>query len=332
MTPVDGTSGAKVSLQKARTFSPRIRAIGQQRTFGGDAYHFVLSRGWLALTAIVFGAFIVSNIAFALAYVAVPGCISGARQGSFVDAFFFSVQTIGTIGYGQMAPANLYGHIVVTIEAFVGVVGFALVAGITFAKFSRPMAKVLFGNHAVISMRDGVPHLMFRMANWRHNEIVQAELSAVLMVTETTLEGDTMRRLLDLTLVRDRTPLFALTWTAMHRIDDTSPFFGDNAFESLRARNAEVFLSLHGTDERLAQSIHARYSYTMDDIVVGASFADVISTTPAGVRLIDYRRFHSVVPQVATSKGIMSGPEPVSASLDPKPAHRTNPNGQASPN
>ncbi len=322
MKTVDGTPGAKVSLQKARTFSPRIRAVGQHRTFGGDAYHFVLSRGWFALTTIVFGTFVVSNIVFAMAYVAVPGCISGARQGSFSDAFFFSVQTIATIGYGQMAPASLYGHMVVTIEAFIGVVGFALVAGITFAKFSRPVAKVLFGNHAVISMRDGVPHLMFRMANWRHNEIVQAELSAVLMATETTLEGDTMRRLIDLTLVRDRTPLFALTWTAMHRIDESSPFFGEDAFEKLRARNAEVFLSLHGTDERLAQSIHARYSYTMNDIIVGAKFADVLSTSPAGIRIIDYHRFHSVVPQSATPR--------TAANLIS--AHPTNADGQASAN
>lgn len=289
--------GAKVSLQKPRTFSPKVRAIGQQRTFGSDVYHYVMSRGWLALTAIVFGAFLSGNLLFAIGYFLVPGSISGARADSFADAFFFSVQTIATIGYGQMAPANLYSHVLVTIEAFVGVVAFALVAGITFAKFSRPTAKVLFGNHAVISMRDGVPHLMFRMANWRHNEIVQAELSAVLMITETTLEGDTMRRLIDLSLVRERTPLFALTWTAMHRIDESSPFFGDGVLEKLRTKNAEVFLSVHGTDERLAQSIHARYSYAMNDIVVGAKFADVLSTTPSGIRLIDYHNFHSVIPQ-----------------------------------
>ncbi len=297
MSSVQQRPGAKVSLQKPRTFSPRVRAIGQQRTFGSDAYHFVLSRGWLTLTAIVFGGFLSSNFVFALGYLLVPGSISGARTGSLSDAFFFSVQTIATIGYGQMAPANLYGHVLVTIEAFVGVVGFALVAGITFAKFSRPTARVLFGNHAVISMRDGVPHLMFRMANWRHNEIVQAQLTAVLMVTETTAEGDTMRRLIDISLLRDRTPIFALTWTAMHRIDEPSPFFGEDALEKLRARNAEVFLLLNGTDERLAQSIYARYSYTMSDIVAGATFANVLSTTASGVRLIDYRNFHVVIPQ-----------------------------------
>ena len=315
MAPVESTRIAKVSLQKSRTFSPKVRAVGQRRALGGDIYHFIISRGWLALTGIVFGVFLLSNALFGLGYFLVPGSISGSKSGSFADAFFFSVQTIATIGYGQFTPGNLYAQVLVTIEAFVGIVGFALVAGITFAKFSRPTARVLFGNRAVVALRDGVPHLMFRMANWRHNEIVQAELSAVLMVSETTLEGDTMRRLIDLQLVRSRTPLFALTWTAMHRIDESSPFYGPEAIDKLTSRRAEIFLSFHGTDERLAQSIHARYSYKIEDLVVGATFADVLSTLPNGVRVVDYTHFHSLVPQSATQNatihtGASSSPQP----------------------
>jgi inward rectifier potassium channel len=257
----------------------------------------VLGRGWFALSSIVFGAFLASNVLFSLGYLLVPGSIAHARPGSFADAFFFSVETIATIGYGEMAPANTYAHVLVTVEAFAGVVGFALVAGVTFAKFSRPTAKVLFGDRAVIARRNGVPHLMFRMANWRHNEIVQAQLSAVLMVDETTAEGEFMRRLVDLPLVRDRTPLFALTWTAMHRIDEHSPFFGAGALDELRKLRAELFLSFHGIDERLAQSIHARYSYKVDDVVVGSRFADVLTIMPTGLRIVDYRKFHVLVPQ-----------------------------------
>src|ERR1700690_591622 len=254
----------KVSLQTSRNFSPKIRAVGQKRAIQGDLYHYVLGRGWFALTGIVFGAFIISNVLFGLAYLLVPASIAHATAGSIVDAFLFSVETMATIGHGDMPPANPYPHVLVTVEAFAGIVGFALVAGITFAKFSRPTAKVLFSNRAVIAQRDGVPHLMFRMANWRHNEIVQAQLSAVLMVSETTAEGDFMRRLIDLPLERDRTPLFTLTWTAMHRIDEQSPFFGPDAIERLRDRHAEIFLSLHGIDERLAQSIHQGFSYNID--------------------------------------------------------------------
>ncbi len=288
---------SKVSLQNSRSFAPKIRAVGQKWGIKGDFYHYVLGRGWVALTSIVFGAFLAFNTIFGVAYVIVPGSIAHATPGSFADAFFFSVETIATIGYGDLAPANTYAHVLVTIEAFAGIVGFALVAGITFAKFSRPTAKVLFGNRAVIALRDGVPHLMFRMANWRHNEIVQAQLSAVLLVSETTAEGDFMRRLIDLPLERDRTPLFTLTWTAMHRIDEQSPFFGPDAIERLRDRQAEIFLSLHGIDERLAQSIHARYSYNIDEIVVGHRFADVLTIVPTGLRIVNYRNFHSLVPQ-----------------------------------
>ena len=287
----------KVSLRKSPGFSPKIRVVGQKRAFQGDLYHTVLGRGWFTLTTIVFGAFLASNALFSLAYLLVPGSIAHARPGLFMDAFFFSVETIATIGYGEMAPASTYAHVLVTIEAFAGVVGFALVAGITFAKFSRPTAKVLFGNQAVIALRDGVPHLMFRMANWRHNEIVQAQLVAVLMVSETTAEGEFMRRLIDLPLARDHTPLFTLTWTAMHRIDQESPFFGPRAIDQLRARQAEIFLSLHGIDERLAQSIHARYSYKMSDIVIGSRFADVLTIMPTGLRIVDYRNFHTLVPE-----------------------------------
>ncbi len=287
----------RVSLQAPRSFSPKIRVVGQKRSIAGDSYHFVLGRSWFEISILVLGAFLAANTLFSFAYVAVPGSITHATPGSFRDAFFFSVQTIATIGYGEMAPANTYAHILVTLEALSGVVGFALVAGITFAKFSRPTAKVLFGNRAVIARRDGVPHLMFRMANWRHNEIVQAQLSAVLMVSETTAEGEFMRRLIDISLVRDHTPLFSLTWTAMHRIDESSPFFGSDALNRLNEKDCEIFLSLHGIDERLAQPIHARYSYRMDEIVVGARFADILTILPNGIRVVDYRSFHGLVPQ-----------------------------------
>ncbi len=286
----------KIGLQKSRSFVPKIRALGQKRALGGDLYHYILSHGWFVLIAIVFAAFLLGNALFSLAYLLQPGSISHTRPGSFADTFFFSVETMATIGYGGMAPATPYAHVLVTVEALTGVVAFALVAGITFAKFSRPIAKVLFGNRAVITSRNGVPHLMFRLANWRHNEIVQARLTVVLMVSETTAEGEFMRRLIDVPLVRDRTPLFALTWTAMHHIDALSPFHGVGALDRLREQQAEIFLSVHGTDERLAQSIHARYSYKMDDIFIGARFADVLTVFPDGLRVVDYRNFHEIVP------------------------------------
>jgi hypothetical protein len=161
---------------------------------------------------------------FAFTYLVRPGCIAGARAWNFEDAFFLSVQTLGTIGYGVMSPATRYGHIMVTLESIAGILTTALIIGITFARFAVPRAQILFSKHAVVAERDGVPHLMFRMANWRHNQILEAQLRVIVLITERTREGHEIRRPLELPLVRDRTAMFGLTWVVMHRIDEKSCF------------------------------------------------------------------------------------------------------------
>ena len=274
----------------------RVRALGLQRAPHKDLYHFVLAQSWprfFLLTAVMF---VLTNLTFATLYWLSPGSVSTTRHGSFEDAFYFSVQTLATIGYGGMTPVTRYAHVVVTFEAFVGVLAVALITGITFTRFSRPSARVLFSNKAVISSRDGVPHLMFRMANWRRNRVVEARIGVVLLVTERTREGDVMRRQIDLPLVRDRTGVFFLTWTALHRIDASSPFYGPDALARLRAQGAELFVALTGLDETIGQTIHARYNYKLDDLVMNARFADVMSDDPDGTRVIDFRRFHDVIP------------------------------------
>jgi inward rectifier potassium channel len=273
---------------------PRLRTVG--RAHSPDVYHTLLTLQWWQFFLSVGLAFVLANAVFACAYALSPGSIANARPGSFEDAFFFSVQTMATIGYGLMAPATRFGHVLVTIEAIIGVLGFALITGITFSKFSRPTARVLFSRYAVIGPRDAVPHLMFRMANYRHNTILEAQLRVILLVEEVTLEGQVMRRPLELPLVRDRNSTFILSWTAMHPIDDKSPFFGPNALARLRERKAELFLSLTGTDETFAQTVHARTSYQLDDIMENSYFADVLTIAADGVRVIDYGRFHDVVP------------------------------------
>jgi len=233
---------------------------------------------------------------FASAYLARPGSIANARPGAFEDAFYFSVQTIATIGYGGMHPATRYAHLLVVFEALTGILGIAVITGLTFTRFSRPSARVLFSNRVTLTPRDGVPHLMFRMANWRRNRIVEARLRIIMLVTERTREGEVLRRQIDLPLVRAETAIFFLTWTAMHRVDEASPFFGTGAMEALRAKRAELFLALTGFDETIGQTIHARREYALGDIVVGVRFADVLTLNADGSRQIDYRKFHDVVP------------------------------------
>ncbi len=273
-----------------------VKAIGLERAPQKDIYHFVLGRTWPVFFLLVAVVFILTNMVFAWLYLAEPGSIANARPGSFEDALNFSVQTLATIGYGGMSPASRYGHVIVFIEAIVGILMVALITGITFTRFARPTARVLFSNKVVISPRNGVPHVMFRMANWRRNRIVEARLSAVLLVTDRTREGDVMRKQIDLTLVRNKTNVFFLTWSAMHLVDETSPFYGPGALERLRAQQAELYLGLTGLDETIGQTIHVRKQYTLDDVVANARFADVLSTDEEGRRIIDYRKFHDVVP------------------------------------
>ena len=294
--PQASTSTPATTAGFSSASTPRIRTIGIERSPQKDMYHYVLKLSWPAFFGLVSVVFIFANLVFASAYLARPGSIANARPGAFEDAFYFSVQTIATIGYGGMHPATRYAHLLVVFEALTGILGIAVITGLTFTRFSRPSARVLFSNRVTLTPRDGVPHLMFRMANWRRNRIVEARLRIIMLVTERTREGEVLRRQIDLPLVRAETAIFFLTWTAMHRVDEASPVFGTGAMEALRAKRAELFLALTGFDETIGQTIHARREYALDDIVVGVRFADVLTLMPDGSREIDYRKFHDVVP------------------------------------
>jgi inward rectifier potassium channel len=136
--------------------------------------------------------------------------------------------------------------------------------------------------------------MMFRLANWRRNQVVEAKLHVLVLLTEVTREGETFRRPTPLTLVRDSNPMFALSWTAFHRIDESSPFYGPNAMAKLRAQRAELYLSMSGLDETIMQTIHARWRYHLDDIVFDARFVDILGMRDDGVRFIDFDKFHDI--------------------------------------
>lgn len=279
-------------MSTRKTPFARVEARGLSRAPHEDLYHWILTISWGQFLALCALAFLLANALFACLYLLEPASILHAE--SFEDLFFFSVQTMATIGYGNMAPATRYGHVLVTLEALVGMLGVALATGLTFAKFSKPTARVLFSNKMVLGPRDGVPHLMLRMANLRLNQVVEATLRIVLLRTHVTREGDVLRVPLELSLVRSRTPVFVLSWLAMHRIDETSPLFGEGALAKLKAERAEMFVSLSGLDDTTGQTIHARRSYSLDDIAVGARFVDILTTRDDGTRVIEYTKFHQV--------------------------------------
>ncbi len=260
-----------------------------------DLYHFLLKTTWPRLVALFVALYVVVNALFALLYMAQPGAIENARAGSFFDAFFFSVQTMATIGYGKMTPLTALANVLVSIEAVIGLLGFAMATGLIFAKFSRPTARVLFSRVAVIAKRDGVPSLFFRMGNERANLVVEAQLGVTLLRSEVTAEGERIRRIYDLPLQRARSPVFALSWTAIHPITSDSPLYGQTA-ESLAKMEAQIVASFLGLDDTFSQQVHARYAYMPEQIVWGGRFADIIGLDGQGRRVIDYTKFHDVIP------------------------------------
>lgn len=257
-----------------------------------DLYHFLVTSSWPALIGLIVAAFTVVNLLFAVGYY-LDGGIENARPGSFADMFFFSVQTMATIGYGKMEPVTLFSNILVSIEALTGLLALALMTGLVFSKFSRPTARVRFSRYVVIGPRDGVNSLMIRAANLRANRIVEADMHVVLARQEVTAEGDSIRRLYDLTMTRSRSAMFALSWTAAHQLVEGSPLFGQTR-ESLANCAVEIIVSIIGLDETFSQTIHARHTYELDEIVWGARFADVLVLHPDGSRSVDYTRFDDV--------------------------------------
>ncbi len=283
----------KIGVSTKPVSMANVQILGREFAPHKDIYHLVLRAPWWAFFSGMAALFFGTNALFAAAYELSPGCIDHVT--SYEDAFYFSVQTLGTIGYGGMSPATRYGHMVVSVEAFSGLIMTAMFTGLTFAKFARPTARVLFSKVAVIQNRDGVPHLMFRMANFRANNVVEATLRVSLMVVERTREGDTMRRAVDIPLLRPSTALFFLSWTAMHKIDESSPFFTAENRKKLEEQKAEMFLSFTGLDETIAAQIHARYRYAMTDVIDNARFADILHVKEDGTRVLDYANFDEII-------------------------------------
>ena len=276
----------------------RIVPIGLVRQRRKDLYYTFLASSWPVLLTFLAAAFLVANVLFALAYLALgEGSIENARPGSFADLFFFSVQTMATIGYGKLLPHTLGANVLVSTEAFIGLLAFGAVAALAFTKFARPSARVLFSNVAVVTRRDGVRSLMLRLANERGAAvIVEAQAHVVMVRDEHTVEGESVRRFYDLDLVHRQNAAFALSWTLIHQLTPASPLY-DCTPESLRANDTIIIVSVTGFDEAFAQTVHVRHVYSAERIVWGKRFADVLSMGDDGLRRIDYSRFHDVVPE-----------------------------------
>ncbi|HEY5409804.1 MAG TPA: ion channel [Caulobacteraceae bacterium] len=268
--------------------------VGRDRSPFTDVYHRMLALPLLGILALMGATFLVLNLIFAGLYVADPGGIAAMTPGDFWSAFFFSVETFGTIGYGHWYPVSVHANLVMTVETFVGLVYVAVTTGLVFARVSRPVSRVTFSQVAVIHDFEGTSTLMFRAANRRSNNILEAEVMVSLARDAETSEGIQFRRFEELRVARSRTPLFALTWTILHPIDGASPL-KEATPQSLSAAHAEIIVVLSGTDDRYAQRVHARHSYDASEVLWDKRFADILSFGEGGRRKVDYGRFHDVV-------------------------------------
>jgi inward rectifier potassium channel len=277
-----------------------ITAVGISPVGLRDIYHALLSMPWWGTFAIIVGGYLALNAGFALLYM-LGGGIANAARGSFVDAFFFSVQTMGTIGYGWMYPVTRFANVLVVAESVTGLVVTALATGLVFVRFSQPRGRVAFSRQIAIGPLDGVPTLMIRAGNERSNLIFDAVFRLTMNRKTTSKEGVVIYRTLDLPLVRERAPALTRAWIIQHRIGPDSPLHGDSP-ESLHENEVELTLTLSGADATSLQPVHAQKHYADTDVMWGARLADIISETPEGNLILDLRLFHDVVATEPTAE------------------------------
>jgi inward rectifier potassium channel len=296
--------GAVVSRESGQRLLNRdgsfnVERKGLQFWSSFSAYHAMLTIPWWQFFGMVAVLYLLTNALFATAYLACgPGALgsetAGMEHHTYLRAFFFSVQTLSTIGYGHVVPIGTAANTIVTLESLVGLFGFAIVTGLLFARFSRPTAKMLFSRQAVIAPYQSITALEFRVANARSNELI--EVSAKVLVSRfEEVEGVRTRRYYPLQLERSSVVFLPLTWTVVHPIDSNSPIFGATP-ESLRASQSEFLVLLSGFDETFSATVHTRSSYLPDEVLWGYRFASafVIPRSTGGKVAVDMRQFDAI--------------------------------------
>lgn len=265
-----------------------------------DTYHVVLTLSWPRFAAFVLGAYLLINLIFACLYMLGGKCIAEMPPGSFPEAFFFSVETFATVGYGHMYPDTLYGHSVATIEIMVGLFGMAVITGLIFVRFSRPTARILFSKCAVIAPFDRVPTFMLRVANLRHIPMAEAEFRLTYFRNERIPEDkEPVRRFYPLKLQFDRMIVFPVAVTLRHVIDESSPLYGMTP-ESLRECDARFMASIVCIDPVIPAPVQTATDYSYEDVLWNRSFVEIYEETPDGRFSVDYGRIHDTE-EAATS-------------------------------
>jgi len=283
---------APISTRAGRTEFLKINAASRGWR---DSYHWVLSLSWPRFALFLFASYLLINLIFATLYVLGRNCIADLTPGSYPAAFFFSVEPLATVGYGHNFPATLYGHIIVTIEIFLGMIWLAVITGLIFVRFARPTARILFSNCLVIGLHDGRLSLMFRVANLRHTSMAEAEFRLLYSRDEWVVEGEEIRRFYELNVYPKRMVNFPAALTIRHTIDENSPLYGITP-ERLEKEDAFFVASTVAFELVMAASVQSQQDYAVEDIHFGERFVDVYEELEDGRLTVDYGRLHDTEP------------------------------------
>jgi inward rectifier potassium channel len=286
--------------QRIRLGGREIEARGLAGGFWSDLYYRSMTVSWPGFFAGAAAIFLALNGGFALiyflGYVLGESPVANAVPGRFLDLLYFSIETLATVGYGDMHPQTDYGHLVATVEIFTGMSFLAVMTGLVFARFSRPRARFVFAQYPIVAQHEGEPTLMIRVANARHNIISGATARLWLIRGEQSAEGQYFRRYYELDLRRSENPVFALSWTIFHPIDEKSPLFGASS-DDLAEADALLVLTISGLDDNSAQQLNARQSYSQRHIRWHHRYVDISSNGDDGRVILDYGKFHDVTPE-----------------------------------
>jgi len=282
---------------KVRVGAYELTKKGASRYDWRDPYHIAVSLSWPGFLLLFVALELALNLMFATLYLLQPGSVANARPGALTDAFFFSLETLATVGYGVMAPATLYGHVISAVEIIVGMAFVAIMTGLTFVRFSRPRGKFLWANKAVVATHNGRPTLMIRLANGRASMMTDANAKAGVLIGEVSHEGQFFRRVYDLKLARHQLPIFALTWTLMHEIDEESPLYRYDR-ESFAKADIRMFVSVDAHDRALAADVGDMKDYSAADVVFGMRYADAVTVDDSGNTIADLALLSVLEPDV----------------------------------
>jgi inward rectifier potassium channel len=268
--------------------------VGGSRTVFADLYHTSLSTSWPQFMLAVASIFAITNLIFALLYWSGGDVIANTNGGSLLMLFFFSVEALSTVGFGDMHPMTTYGHTVASVENFFGLLFVAVTTGLMFTRFARARARFMFARHPVVTRFNGQPTLMIRIANERHNTVSDASARLWILKDGKSAEGQSFRRFVELKLERVENPVFVLSWTIFHVIDETSPLYALR--EGKEAPVSSLILTIVGYDENMAQEVRARYWYHVNDIKWDHRYRDILKSDSDGETQLNYDQFHESEP------------------------------------